>query len=221
MILQLDVVDGFLRPIASFAGVFVIFLGIMWFIYASYEANRRKSWRKLTKVDDWDFDITKFLKILTLLGFAVGIFSIITGISGLILDEAPSVAYRAETGESRNLFTCIFLISLGVLTFMKPLNDLPIASVIGILAGSAICILIAIVIPDRAVEFIGGYVNPKIVLIVVFFIIFTIVAITVKFYTAGLMFVSKVISWPPLAFIVAIFCFAQGFSLVVMGISLI
>lgn len=216
-----QIVDG-LTNIAQYGALFIILLGVMWLIYGSYEANRRKSWRKLTGVDDWDFDITKFLKILTFTGFAVGIFCLIIGVATLILDLPPSKLYAIESGnEGRHLFTSIFLIILGLLTFMKPLNDLPIASIVGLLAASAVCILIAFLIPDTAVEFIGGYVNPKIVLIVIFLIIFAIVAVTVKFYTAGLMFLSKIISWPVLAIGISIFCFIHGFALLVLGVSIV
>ena len=210
-----------LELIAESAAIFLILLGVMWLVFGSYEANRRKGWRKLTGVDDWDFDITKILKILTFLGFIVGIVSLIIGFAGLILNVPPSKLYAVETGNYRNLFTCVFLIILGILTFMKPLNDLPIASIIGFLAGTAICVGLAFIIPDGAVEWIGGYINPKILLIAIFLIIFAIVAITVKFYTAGLMFISKIISFPVLALIIAAFCFLQGFSLLAYGVSIV
>ena len=211
-------VDGFFKPLAQFAGFFMLLLGIMWLIYASYEANRRKSWRQLTKVADWDFDITPFLKLLTYLGFIVGILSIITGASGLILNEPPSISYATKTAESVNYFTSIFLIIFGLLTFFKPLNDLPISSAIGLAAASLITAIIVGVIMYFDVTI---STTIAIILIVIFLIIFTITAITVKFYTAGLMAISKIISWPPIAFIAAIFCFAQGVMLLVLGISIV
>ena len=105
--------------------------------------------------------------------------------------------------------------------FMKPLNDLPISSMVGIFVATVITLAIAFLIPDSAVKLVENYVNPKIVLIVIFFIIFTVVAITVKFYTAGLMMASKFISWAPIAFIVSIISFIQAFMLLVMGTSLV
>ncbi|MFX0037359.1 MAG: hypothetical protein ACFE9I_17190, partial [Candidatus Hermodarchaeota archaeon] len=56
--------------------------------------------------------------------------------------------------------------------------------------------------------------------IILFIIIFAVVAILVKFYIGGLMGVSKVVSWPPFAFIVAIVCLIQGFLLLVVGIGI-
>lgn len=190
----------------------------MWLVFSSYEANRRKSWRKLTRIDDWDFDITPFLKGLTYLGFIVGILCILAGASGLILDEAPSIAYGTTTGESVNYFTSIFLIILGLFTFIKPLNDIPIASIIGLAAASLVTAIIVGVIMYFDVS-VTAYI--AVALIVVFIIIFGIVALVAWIYTAGLMLISKIISWPVFAFIIAIFCFIQGFMLAFLGISIV
>jgi len=51
-------------------------------------------------------------------------------------------------------------------------------------------------------------------------VVFAIVALTVKFYIGSLMAISKAISWPPLAFIIAVFCLLQGFLLLVIGVSI-
>ena len=220
LIFQINV---FLISLSQLAALFILLLGVIWIIYGLYEAFRRKSFRKLTKVEDWDFDITKFLKFLTLLGFVVGILSILTGTAALLLDLPPSIAYSIKTANNASFFTSIFLIVLGLLTFLKPLNDLPIASIIGLAVATFVTIFIASLIqeiPTQTIEFIERFVNLRIILIVVFCIIFAIVALTVKFYTAAVMFVSKIISWPPFAFIVAGFCFVQGFALLIFGISI-
>ncbi len=213
-------VDQFLQPVAELAALFVVLLGVFWLIYAAYEASRRKSWRKLTKVEDWDFDITLFLKVLTGFGFLVGAFCITSGVASIILNIPPSIAYQTETGSGHNTFTSIFLIVLGILTLMKPLNDLPIPSIIGVGVATGVIIVIIAFIPDSAVKFIGEFVDPRIVLIIVFIIIFAIVALTVKFFIGGIMFLSKIISFPPFAIIVAGFCFVQGFALLIYGVSI-
>jgi len=213
--------SGILGLLSAMSALFIVILGAIWLVYTFHEATRRKGFLK-KKVEDWDVDITGILKILSLSGLIIGILAIIAGVGSLILDEAPSLAYQAIAGvNERNMFTSVFLIVLGLLTFLKPLNDVPVAGVIGLLASSFICILISFMIPDNIVQFIGGYINPKILMAVLFIIIFAIVAITVKFWTSGLMWISKMISWPPLAFIIAIFCFIQGGLLLTMGISII
>jgi len=219
MIYQIDFTEDFLRPLAEFAGFFVLILGAIWLVYAFYEAKRRGSFKE-RKVEDWDFKITKFLKVLTYLGFLVGILSIVCGVGGLILDQPPSVAYSTTTQDAASVFTSAFLIILGILTFLKPVNDLPFSSVLGLLAASAVVIIVAVSIPDNVVELIAVFIDPKLFLIILFIIIFAIIALTVKFYIGGLMTLSKVISWPPLAMVVAVFCLVQGFLLLVVGISI-
>ncbi|MHA1147068.1 MAG: hypothetical protein ACTSR8_02375 [Promethearchaeota archaeon] len=222
MILQTSIKDDFFVPLGQFAAFMVVILGFFWLIFAAYEANRRKSWRKLTGVDDWDFDVTKFLKFLTFFGFAVGIVSILVGAAGLIFDLPPSIAYASASGnEGAHLATSLLLIILGFLTFLKPLNDLPIASIAGLIVSMAICILLYLIIPEGAEEVIGNYINFKWILLIVFLITFAVILVTVKFYTAGLMALSKIISWPVIAIIVSLLCLIQGFALLVLGISLL
>ena len=219
MIYQFGFTEVFLRPLAELAGFFILLLGVMWLVYAFYEAKRRGSVKK-RKVEDWNFDITKFLKILTYLGIVIGIFGILSGVGGLILDQAPSVAYAANTQDARSLFTSIFLIILGILTLLKPLNDLPISSVVGVLLASLVVIIVVLAIPDQLVQVIAVFIDPKIVLVIIFIFVFAIVALTVKFYIGTLMSISKVISWPVFAFIIAGFCLVQGFLLIVIGVSI-
>ena len=216
MIFAWDFKENLLIPLGELGGFFMLLLGFIWLLYAVHETKRRKSFKK-RKVEDWDFDMTKFLKGLTYIGFIVGLLCIVSGVSGLMFKIPPSIAY----GEgNRSVFTSILLIVFGILTFVKPANDLPLASIVGMLTATLVVILIALVLPQTVVDVIAAFVNPKILLAIVFIIIFAIVALTAKFYTAGFMAVSKAISWPPLAIIVAIFCLLQGFLLVVIGVSI-
>ncbi len=216
--MMFQIID-FLTSLSDFGAAFLLLLGIIWIIYGLYEATRRKSFLK-KKVEDWDFPITKFLKVLTLTGFIVGILCIIVGVGSLILNLPPSRLYAIETANERHLFTSIFLIVVGLITFLKPINDLPIASILALIVATIACIFIAWAIPDGAVELVANYVNPKIVLIIIFIIIFAIVAITVKFWMSLWMGLSKVLSWPPLAFILAAFCIIQATFLIVVGTAL-
>lgn len=218
MIFAWDFKENLLIPLGELGGFFMLLLGIIWLLYAVYETKRRKSFKK-RKTETWDFDITKFLKGLTYIGFIVGLLCIIAGVSGLMFDIPPSVAY-ANLEDGRNLFTSILLIVFGILTFVKPANDLPLASIVGMLAATLVVVLLALLIPQTVVELIGVFINPKILLAIIFIIIFALVALTAKFYTAGFMAVSKAISWPPLAVIFALFCLIQGFLLVVIGVSI-
>ncbi|MFX0009668.1 MAG: hypothetical protein ACFE9R_05085 [Candidatus Hermodarchaeota archaeon] len=208
--------DLFLKPLAGMAGFFVLILGAMWLIYAVYEAKRRGSVKE-RKVEDWDFKLTKFLKFLTYIGFFVGIFAILSGVGGLMYDIPPSNNFFTP---HVSIFTSALLIILGILTFLKPLNDLPIATIIGLLAGTAVVTIIVIALPEKAYEIIGIFMNPKVFFVILFIIIFAIISLTAKFYIGGLMAISKFISWPPIAFIVAGFCFLQAVLILGFGVSI-
>ena len=216
MIYQFDFTNNFLRPLAEFAGFFTLILGVMWLVYAVYETKRRGS-VKNRKVEEWNFDVTKFLKFFTYFGIVIGILSILSGVGGLILNQPPSVAYLSD---GASIFTSVFLIILGILTLLKPLNDLPISSVLGILLASVVVVVAAFAIPDQVFELIAVFIDPRLLFVIIFIIIFAIVALTVKFYIGTLMAISKAISWPVLAFIVAAFCLLQGFLLLVIGVSI-
>ena len=218
LIYQFDFTEGFLRPLAEFAGFFTLILGVMWLVYAIYETKRRGSVKK-RKVEDWNFDVTKFLKIFTYLGIVVGILSLLSGVGGLILNQPPSRAF-AFNNPNASLFASVFLIILGIFTLLKPLNDLPISSVIGILLASIVVVVAVSVIPDQLVKLIAVFIDPKLLLLIIFIIVFAFIALTVKFYIGVLMGISKAISWPVLAFIVAAFCLLQGFLLLVVGVSI-
>jgi len=220
LIFAFDFTENILRPLSQWGGFFLLLLGIIWIIYALYETKRRGSFKK-RKVETWDFDVTKFLKILTYFGFIVGVFSILSGVGELILDVPPSTAYAGlNPTAGKSIFTAIILIVFGIFTFLKPINDLPIASVIGLLVASLIVAIIALAIPQKLVESIAVFVDPRILLVVIFIIIFAFVALTAKFYMSVVIAISKALSWPPLAFIVAAFCLIQGFLLLVVGVSI-
>jgi len=206
----------FMHTLGGIAGFFLLILGIMWVIFGVYEAKRRGSVKK-RKVEDWDMKVTKFLKVITYLGIILGIFCIMSGVSGLIYNVPPSIAFISR---EVSIFTSALLIIFGIFTLLKPLNDLPIASVIGLLAGSAVVAVLVIIIPGIAYDVIGIFMNPTLFFIILFIVIFAIVALTAKFYIGGLMKISKFISWPPIAFIVAGFCFLQGFLVLVLGVSI-
>ncbi len=114
----------------------------------------------------------------------------------------------------------IGLIVIGIAMLFKPVNDMPLASIIGILAGSAAAVALVLFIPDIAVVKISDWINPKLGLIIVFILVTAIVALTAKFYIGILQKISKFLSWPPVAFLIMIFCLVQGILLWGFGMSI-
>ena len=202
-----------LEPVARLGALFVILIGVMWIIFGLYEGKRRGSLKE-RKVEDWDYKITKLLKVLTFLGFIVGFLAIVVGIAGLVNQVPPSPAL-----EGRSYFTSILLIVLGILTFIKPANDLPLSSMIGLLIATVLTVIVIILIPSKVYQTIEVW-GLQVVLVIIFVILFAVIGILAKFYSKMLMNISKWISWPPIAIILALLCFIQGF-LLFYGLSII
>jgi hypothetical protein len=214
-----DAIRGFFGWVAESAAIMMVLSGLVAITWLGFERKRRGSFLK-RKAEQEVFDITKFLRGLSYLGLVLGIFVVWSGAIGLIRNIPPSFEYRDITEDAVNHFTCIFLIVIGITMFMKPISDLPLSSIIGLLAGTATVIVIALLVPDSAVELIAGVVNPKWLLVIIFIIVTVIVALTVKFYVGVLKKISKFLSWPPVAFIIMIFCLVQGFALWIWGRSI-
>jgi hypothetical protein len=143
------------------------------------------------------------------------------GTTGLIQNIPPSFRYRDLTANEADHFTCIFLIVVGIAMLFKPVKDLPLASILGLLAGTATAIVLALLIPDEVVEWIGAnLINPKLLLIIIFIIVAVLVAITAKFYLGILQAISKFLCYPPVAFIIMVFSFVQGILLWGFGTSI-
>ena len=223
MLLQTEIFLTFLDWVAQSAGVMVFISGFIALTWLGYERKRRGSFTRRKASEEGEgkkFDVSRFLRILSYLGIIVGLMDIWAGTMGLILDIPPSFRYADLTENGADHFTCIFLIVIGIAMLFKPLNDLPLASIISLLAGSAAAFLLAIFIPDSAVEVIAYWINPKLALIIAFIVVTAIVAVTAKFYIGVLQTISKFLSWPPIAFIIMIFCFVQGILLWGFGTSI-
>ena len=225
MILQTEIIwpylSAFLTWVSESAGIFVLISGVIALTWLGFERKRRGSFfkRKSESESILSKTLRIILKIISYSGVIVGILDIWAGAMGLILDLPPSFKYGAITPHADH-FTCIFLIVVGIAMFFKPVKDLPLASILGLLAGSATAFILALLVPDSAVEFIAAWINPKLLLIIVFIIIAVLVAFTAKFYIGVLQAISKFLSWPPVAFVIMIFGFVQGILLWGFGISI-
>ena len=224
LILQIEYwpyVEAFLTWVSQSAGIFVLISGVIALTWVGFERKRRGSFfrRKSESESTISKALRVILRLISYSGVIVGILDIWAGSMGLILDIPPSFKYGAIIPHADH-FTCIFLIVVGIAMFFKPINDLPLSSILGLMAGSATVFILALLIPDSAVEFIAVWINPKLLLIIIFVIITAIVAITVKFYIGVLQAISKFLSWPPIALVIMVFGFVQGILLWGFGISI-
>ncbi len=182
------------------AGVCLLVCGAVWVLDTIYEASRREG--ILKRDDNWDFDMTTLLKILSIIACASGIVFAVIGILGFVTNTIPKA------------LTCTSLIILGILTLLKPVNDLPIASVLALLVTS---VLTAIVVGVIIVFEPTFSIQTGIIIIVALVIVFIISLCVAKFWLAGPELVSKLVSWPVISIIGAAYCFILG-GLVLAGI---
>ena len=214
-------ISAFFSWVSESAGIFVLISGVIAFSWLGFERKRRGSFfkRKSESESTISKSLRVILRIISYTGVIVGILNIWAGSMGLILDIPPSFKYGDITPHADH-FTCIFLIVVGIAMIFKPVNDWPLASILGLLAGTAVAVILALLIPDSVVEFIAYWINPKLLLIILFIVVFAIVALTAKFYIGMLQAISKFLSWPPVAFVIMVFGFVQGILLWGFGISI-
>ena len=211
---------AFFTWVSESAGIFVLISGVIALSWLGFERKRRGSFFGRKSDGEKTSVVSTLLRIISYFGVMVGILNIWAGAMGLILDIPPSFKYGAVTPHADH-FTCIFLIVVGIAMFFKPINDLPLASILGLIAGSATAIILALLVPDSAVKWIAYLINPKFLLIIIFVVVTVIVALTAKFSIGLLQTISKFISWPPVAFLIMIFGFVQGILLWGFGISIL
>ena len=212
---------GFFNWVSESAGIFVLLSGIIALTWVGFEGKRRGSFFK--RKSDSESTISKGLritmKIISYSGVIIGILDIWAGAMGLILDIPPSFKYGAITPHADH-FTCIFLIVVGIAMFFKPVKDLPLTSMLSLIAASATVFILALLVPDSVVTFITPWINPKLLLIITFIIVTVLVAFIAKFFIKIPQTISKFLSFPPVAFIIMVFGFVQGILLWGFGISI-
>ncbi|MHA1521877.1 MAG: hypothetical protein ACTSVZ_01140 [Promethearchaeota archaeon] len=198
----------------------LIFCGLMALVWFFYEGMRRGWIRK--KKDEWEMDnVTRFLKFIIFLGILLGLINIITAIITIWGNIPPSFAYRDNpipyAQNHYDLLTSISLLVMGLAMFIKPLQDVPIATIVGLVAGAAVALVLAMIIPVDTV----GDTTLKWILVITFIAITSIVGALLKVWVDGVEAVAKFLSWPPIALIIAAFCITQGLFVLVGGTSLI
>ena len=177
------------------AGICLLVCGAVWVLDTAYEASRREGMFK--RDDNWDFDVTTLLKILTIIGCASGFVFTVVGIMG----------YMAHT--ITKTLTCTSLIILGILTLLKPVNDLPIATGVAVLGTIVVAIIIAAIVYFSPLELSISW-QTGLTLVIILAVVFIICLGIAKFWLAGPQLVSKIVSIPAISVIGAVYCFILG-----------
>ena len=216
--------DTFLAIFGDSAAWMLIFAGCMAVVWFLYEGYRNGGFIRRTKEDFEKYDqIGGFLKLIILLGMVLGAIEIATGIVTIMLNLSPSDKFAEVVGEQRcDILTSALLIAMGLTMFLKPMLDAPLSAIIGLIAAVLVGIALAIFIPQEWVDIAYQYssVNPRYILIGVAGFVGLLVSAMAKFAIGSLETIAKVLSWPPVALIMAIVCFVQGFGVLIFGFTL-
>jgi len=195
--------------------------GLIALTWLGYERKRRGSFKKL-EIDKSKYRATILLRILSYLGLIVGILAIWAGASALIKNIPPSFAYRDNPAnpDGSNVFTCVVLIVLGIMMFLKPINDFPVTSIVAFVVGGIVTVVVMSLMAPYE-DLIGDWINPKLLLIIIFIIVTGVVGFFGKFVIKPLKWISNFFSLPLFAVLIALFCFIQSVLLLGPGISIL
>lgn len=219
-----DVFTAIINWFPRNAGWMLIIGGIMAITWMGYETKRKQAFFKRNfKKEDWEeVEVSKFLKVLSYLGLVLGVVLIWAAAVGVINNIAPSRLYDTRfgglplDGMPLDWLTIISCFIVGIVMFLKPINDLPWAGMIGLLSGAAIAVLLVVFVPKEWLE----YQNAKWIIFGIGFIVCTLVALAMKFWIGTLQSISRVLSYPPIALVVALYCFVQGGLILLWGFGL-
>jgi magnesium-transporting ATPase (P-type) len=207
------------------SGWLILMIGLIAITWMGYERKRQGGFIAPTK-EGWqrEVDLPSVLRGLSYIGIVVGAISIWAGFVSLFGNIPPSYAYAANypTGphSGNNYFTVGMLIVLGMVCVLKPLGDLPWASLVGLIAGVALGILSLSFIPV-AVLASAFSISVAWIYIIVILIIGSVVGLLFRFWTKGITGLAKILSYPPIALVVAIACFVQAYMLLALGQSIV
>jgi len=213
MIMDIQDVINWFPQSAAWLLIFAGFVALTWL---GYERKRKQGFFKIKK-EEWETtDVSKFLRVLSYFGIALGIIMVWAAIVGMINGIPPSFKYGVLVANDFDWVTSISCIVVGLVLIMKPINDLPWSGILGLFAGIASAILISLYIPDSWAA------NPdaKWVILIIAIIVATLVGVSVKFWIGSIQMISKFLSYPPLALLLSAYCFIQGVMVLGLGYGL-
>ncbi|MHA1728605.1 MAG: hypothetical protein ACTSWY_07715 [Promethearchaeota archaeon] len=220
MLLQEETaIEAFLNWFPRSAGWMLFFGGILALTWLGYERKRKKGFLHIER-EDWQItEVSKFLRALSYIGLVLGVLMIWAAVIGMINDIPPSFKFRDNSADHYDLFTSVACIVVGLVCFMKPINDLPWAGIIGVFTGIISGMLLAVNMPESMYTIF----QPDIVKwssVIVGILVASLTGMLLKFYIGSVQTISRVLSWPPIALVLSAFCFLQASFLLIWGFSM-
>lgn len=136
-------------------------------------------------------------------------FAFVIGIAML------AIAVASISQKTLGWFSIVLMILLASGLFLKPLKDIPLAAIAGVVCASAVAIACWFFLPDTVL----GY-EKWLVVTVLFFVVGAFVHITLHLAGSALLMSAKVVSWKPVMILVALLSVAEGAAIALLDESL-
>ncbi|MHA1298773.1 MAG: hypothetical protein ACTSO9_04940 [Candidatus Helarchaeota archaeon] len=157
-----------------------------------------------------------YLIVIDIIGFFVGVIALGTGITLLLNGQDPiTEAIGGFIGGKHDLFTKILIIVDGLCLFLKPIKDIPWASLIGLIAGAVVVFLTISYLNTTFTWFaqllgIDIRVLYGIIFILIYGIIFSLFGLAQHI----LHLLGTILSSKPGSFVIMVLCFLQAILII-------
>lgn len=195
--------------------------GALALTWLGYERKRRGGFIRF-KNEDWEqTDVSKFLRGISYFGLVLGVLMIWAAVVGILNEIAPSFEYADKTQDNYDMLTSVSLIIIGIVCFLKPINDLPWSGIFGIFSAIISGVMLSFTLADM--DGLAAIFQPDMVKwfsIITGIVTSIIIGVIIKFTIGSLQLMSKILSHPAIALFVATYCILQGIFLLVWGFSM-
>ena len=153
---------------------------------------------------------------IDIVGFFVGIICLGTGITLLLGGQNMIVEWFGWLiGGKHDSFTMGLIIAVGLCLFLKPIKDIPWASLIGLIAG-AVVVFLSITYLETTLTWVAGLVgiDVKVLYAVIFLLIYGIIFSLFGLAQHILHLVGTILSSRPGSFVLMVLCFLQAILII-------
>lgn len=191
----LDVMLEFFKFFADYPSLILLLSGLCagsWFFIRIFQGKR---------AEDEGIRWTEVLA--TILGVIVGIFATAAGFIG----------WAGSAGGQYSLSTIIILLIVGIGLMLRPVNDLPWAAIVGLIAG---LIVISMLSSQMVlIDFFGalGF-NPYWIMLIIFILVLLLCYMAFKLIEDIGKLMGKILGWGPLQLVVMFFCLFEALLLI-------
>ncbi len=159
----------------------------------------------------------KYLIVIDIIGFVVGVIALGTGITLLLNGQNPiTEAVGGIIGGKHDIFTKILIIAVGLCLFLKPIKDIPWASLIGLIVGATVVFLAISYLNTMFTWFaqlLG--IDVRILYAIIFILIYALIFSLFGLAQHILNLLGTVLSSKPGSFVIMILCLIQALLIII------